>query len=71
MHKQHILLMYTKRYDDFSLPGGGVDEHESIEQGLIRELQEETGAQNIVIKKSSAYMKSTALGTKTTLTLFI
>ncbi|WMS93917.1 NUDIX domain-containing protein [Pseudoalteromonas sp. HL-AS2] len=51
MHKQHILLMYTKRYDDFSLPGGGVDEHESIEQGLIRELQEETGAQNIVIKK--------------------
>jgi len=47
--QQHILLMYTQRYDDFSLPGGGVDLHESIEQGLIRELNEETGAQNIKI----------------------
>mgnify|MGYP000330205723 CR=1 FL=1 len=44
-----ILLMYTARYEDYSLPGGGVDDFESIEQGLIRELQEETGAQNIKI----------------------
>jgi len=47
--QQHILLMYTQRYDDFSLPGGGIDSNESIEQGLIRELNEETGAQNIKI----------------------
>ncbi|MDN3485230.1 NUDIX domain-containing protein [Pseudoalteromonas sp. APC 3224] len=47
--QQHILLMYTQRYDDFSLPGGGIDSHESIEQGLIRELSEETGAQNIKV----------------------
>lgn len=45
----NILLMYTARYEDYSLPGGGVDESETIEQGLIRELQEETGAQNIKI----------------------
>lgn len=44
-----ILLMYTARYEDYSLPGGGIDDGESIEQGLIRELQEETGAQNIKI----------------------
>ena len=44
-----ILLMYTARYDDYSLPGGGIDEGETIEQGLIRELQEETGAQNIKV----------------------
>lgn len=47
--QQHILLIYTQRYDDFSLPGGGIDSNESIEQGLIRELNEETGAQNIKI----------------------
>ncbi|EWS99315.1 DNA mismatch repair protein MutT [Pseudoalteromonas sp. SCSIO_11900] len=47
--QQHILLMYTQRYDDFSLPGGGIDSNESIKQGLIRELNEETGAQNIKI----------------------
>lgn len=44
-----LLLMYTQRYGDYSLPGGGVDEGESIEQGLLRELQEETGAQNIKV----------------------
>lgn len=42
-----ILLLYTKRYDDYSLPGGGVDEGESLITGMTRELQEETGAQNV------------------------
>ena len=39
-----ILLLYTKRYHDYSLPGGGIDEGEDEVAGLIRELQEETGA---------------------------
>jgi ADP-ribose pyrophosphatase YjhB (NUDIX family) len=41
--------MYTKRYDDYSFPGGGVDKEENIVEGLIREIQEETGATNIKI----------------------
>lgn len=46
--KEHLVLMlYTKRYDDYSLPGGGLDEGEDSIQGVIRELTEETGAQNI------------------------
>lgn len=44
---ENILLMYTARYDDYSFPGGGVDPHESIETGMIRELEEETGAKEI------------------------
>ncbi|MCJ8340638.1 MAG: NUDIX domain-containing protein [Pseudomonadales bacterium] len=44
---QQILLLHTQRYDDYSLPGGGIDEGEQPINGLIRELQEETGAQNI------------------------
>lgn len=46
-----ILLLYTRRYNDYSLPGGGVDAEESIEEGLIRELEEETGAKNIQVEE--------------------
>lgn len=42
-----ILLLYTKRYHDYSLPGGGIDEGESHIAGLIRELKEETGAHKV------------------------
>ncbi|ESP93996.1 NUDIX hydrolase [Pseudoalteromonas luteoviolacea] len=44
---EEILLLYTARYDDYTLPGGGVDEGEEIEVALSRELLEETGAQSI------------------------
>ena len=44
---EEILLLYTKRYEDYSLPGGGVDEGEKHEEAMIRELSEETGARNI------------------------
>lgn len=44
---ENILLLYTKRYHDYSLPGGGIDDGESHVDGLIRELKEETGAQNV------------------------
>lgn len=46
---ENILLLYTERYHDYSLPGGGVNEGESLIDGLKRELTEETGAQNIEV----------------------
>jgi ADP-ribose pyrophosphatase YjhB (NUDIX family) len=42
-----ILLLYTERYEDYSLPGGGLDSEEDKVEGMVRELQEETGAKNI------------------------
>ncbi len=44
---QNILLLYTQRYHDYSLPGGGMDQGEDEIAGLIRELKEETGAQGV------------------------
>lgn len=44
-----ILLLFTERYNDFSLPGGGVDPHEDLEQALHREVREETGARNVQV----------------------
>ena len=48
---ENILLLYTAYYQDYSLPGGGVDSDESVEDGLVRELEEETGARDIQILK--------------------
>jgi len=42
-----ILMLYTARYHDYTLPGGGLDAGEKLVAGMIRELQEETGATNI------------------------
>lgn len=49
MNGDEILMIYTKRYNDYSFPGGGVDPDEAIEECLLRELSEETGAQNVKI----------------------
>lgn len=47
LRAEDILLLFTERYHDYSLPGGGIDDGEDEIQGLQRELQEETGAQGI------------------------
>ena len=49
LKNEEILLIYTKRYNDYSIPGGGVDEGEDIKTGLLRELSEETGANRVKV----------------------
>jgi len=43
MKEQKILMLYTERYDDFSFPGGGIDDQEDEIVALHRELKEEAG----------------------------
>jgi 8-oxo-dGTP pyrophosphatase MutT (NUDIX family) len=50
-----VLLLYTRRYDDYSLPGGGLDGNETVEEALVRELKEETGATGIRIGRYLGY----------------
>lgn len=47
MQGEQILLLYTERYEDYSLPGGGLDDNEDKVEGMKRELIEETGAKEI------------------------
>lgn len=47
LNGDNILLLYTQRYDDYSLPGGGIDAGEDKIEGLVRELREETGAKGV------------------------
>jgi 8-oxo-dGTP pyrophosphatase MutT (NUDIX family) len=49
INNNNILLVQSNR-GDYKFPGGGVEENESHSKGLIRELREETGYINCVVK---------------------
>jgi len=38
-----IAMMHSLKYDYYKLPGGGMEEGESLEETLVREVQEESG----------------------------
>ena len=49
MKNNHILLIQTSR-GDFKFPGGGVEKNESHEECLKREVKEETGYIDCIVK---------------------
>ena len=49
-----ILLGYETKEDQYIIPGGGIENNESIEECLIREIKEETG---IIIDNHIYYLE--------------
>lgn len=38
-----IAMVYSKKYNYYKFPGGGIEDTESMKEALIREVLEETG----------------------------
>jgi len=53
-HKE-VLMLYSKAFDDYTFPGGGIKVMEDQKQALQRELHEELGALQIEIMKPIGY----------------
>lgn len=49
--KGEIALLYSNKFHYHEIPGGAVDEGETLEQGMIRECLEETGCNVEIIKE--------------------
>ena len=52
LRENSLLLLHTKTLDYYMLPGGGIEEGETPEQTVIREVLEETGFRSQIIKKT-------------------
>ncbi|XMB86664.1 NUDIX domain-containing protein [Mycoplasmatota bacterium WC44] len=51
-----VLMVYIKKDDTYSFPGGGVEFGESFEEACIREMREETGARGTEIISEFGYV---------------
>lgn len=56
-NKNEVLMMYSKLFNDYTFPGGGVKNHETLDEALLRELSEEVGAIDVTIKERVGRIK--------------
>lgn len=52
-----VLLCHRQDHDLWNLPGGGLEENETPEMGVVREVREETGLNVVVEKITGVYSK--------------
>ncbi len=57
-----VLMLYSKRFDDYTFPGGGKKENETHEKCLKRELYEEIGALKVELLEFVGYIEEVRHG---------
>lgn len=53
--RQKVLIIQRRDVPVWVLPGGGIDSSETPEQAIMREIQEETGLQTVILRKVGEY----------------
>lgn len=61
-----VKLLYSKMFNDYTFPGGGIKENEDHEKALIRELEEELGAKEIKVIKPIGFTEEVRYGINST-----
>lgn len=56
--KKQVLMLYSRLFDDYTFPGGGIKENESNLESLLREMKEEAG---IVVKNANQFLTTEEL----------
>lgn len=69
--KNLILMLYSKRFDDYTFPGGGLKANENEEKALKRELKEEIGASQIRIKEPLGFINEIKYGLFTNESIYL
>jgi ADP-ribose pyrophosphatase YjhB (NUDIX family) len=57
-----VLMLYSKRFNDYTFPGGGLKANENEEKALKRELKEEIGASQIKINEPLGFINEIKYG---------
>lgn len=64
-HKKHILLTKRRDIPVWVMPGGGIDEGETPEEAILREVFEETGSSAKIHRLIAIYLPTNKMTRKT------
>lgn len=64
--KNEVYMLYSKLYDDYTFPGGGIKDDETHIEALKREIKEEVGAQTLKVIEPLGFVEEFRYGINST-----